>query len=204
VSSLEQQFGQIDIYLFDQLLRGNIGPGMKICDAGCGSGRNLVYFLRQGYEVFGVDPNPAAVRAVQQLAEKLAPHLPADNFRVERVESRTFPDELADVVIASALLHFAESDQQFQAMLRGLWRVLKPGGLFFARLSSTIGMERYVKPLDVPHRYRLPGGSEWYLVDEDMLQRLTKELGASLVDPLKTSVVGHERAMTTWVLRKHR
>ncbi|HUA63286.1 MAG TPA: class I SAM-dependent methyltransferase [Verrucomicrobiae bacterium] len=200
--SLEQQFGKIDIYLFDQLLRGNIRPGMKIFDAGCGAGRNLVYFFREGYEVFGADANPAAVRAVQQLAGKLAPQLPPDNFRAESIESSTFPDEFADVVIASALLHFAESDHHFQAMLHGLWRVLKPGGLSFCRLSSTIGMERYVKPLDLPHRYRLPGGTEWYLVDEDMLQRLTKELGASMVDPLKTSVVGRERAMTTWVLRK--
>lgn len=200
--SLEQQFGKIDIYLFDQLLRGNIRPGMKIFDAGCGAGRNLVYFFREGYEVFGADANPAAVRAVQQLAGKLAPQLPPDNFRAESIESSTFPDEFADVVIASALLHFAESDDHFQAMLHGLWRVLKPGGLSFCRLSSTIGMERYVKPLDLPHRYRLPGGTEWYLVDEDMLQRLTKELGASMVDPLKTSVVGRERAMTTWVLRK--
>jgi len=202
VPSLEQQFGKIDIYLFDQLLRGNIRPGMKIFDAGCGAGRNLVYFFREGYEVFGADANPAAVRAVQQLAGKLAPQLPPDNFRAESIESSTFPDEFADVVIASALLHFAESDDHFQAMLHGLWRVLKPGGLSFCRLSSTIGMERYVKPLDLPHRYRLPGGTEWYLVDEDMLQRLTKELGASMVDPLKTSVVGRERAMTTWVLRK--
>ena len=45
--SLQEQFGQIDIYLFDQLLRGRIPPGSRILDAGCGSGRNLVYFLRE-------------------------------------------------------------------------------------------------------------------------------------------------------------
>ncbi len=44
----------------------------------------------------------------------------------------SFPDAFADVVISSAVLHFARDDAQFEAMLRGTWRVLKPGGLFFA------------------------------------------------------------------------
>ena len=45
---LRAQFGAIDVYLFDQLLRGAIRPGMRVLDAGCGSGRNLVYLLREG------------------------------------------------------------------------------------------------------------------------------------------------------------
>jgi len=36
--TLQEQFGQIDIYLFDQILKGRIAPGMRILDAGCGSG----------------------------------------------------------------------------------------------------------------------------------------------------------------------
>ena len=58
MADLLEQFGQIDIYLFDQLLRGRIALGMRVLDAGCGAGRNLVYFLREGYEVFGVDLDP--------------------------------------------------------------------------------------------------------------------------------------------------
>ena len=41
-------FGPIDIYLFDQILRKRIAPGMRVFDAGCGHGRNLVFFLNQG------------------------------------------------------------------------------------------------------------------------------------------------------------
>ncbi len=62
---LSSLFGQIDIYLFDQILRGRIAPGMKIFDAGCGRGRNLVFFLDQGYEVCAVDPDPAAIDHVR-------------------------------------------------------------------------------------------------------------------------------------------
>jgi tellurite methyltransferase len=93
--NLQEHFGAIDIYLFDQILRGNVSPGMTIFDAGCGTGRNIVYLLREGYEVFGADPDPLAVDAVR----RLAPHLPSENFRVESVEAHSFPDAFADVVI---------------------------------------------------------------------------------------------------------
>jgi tellurite methyltransferase len=191
---LQLQFGQIDIYLFDQVLRGHITPGMRIFDAGCGYGRNLVYLLREGYEVFGVDQDPRAVGAVRQLSA-------ADNFRVEAVEAMSFPDAFADVVLSSAVLHFARGDDQFDAMLRGTWRVLQPGGLFFCRLASSIGIENQVKRI-AGRRFLLPDGSERYLVDEALLMALTKDLGGRLVDPLKTTVVQNQRSMTTWVLRK--
>ncbi len=201
MSPLQSVFGQIDIYLFDQLLRGRIAPGMCIFDAGCGTGRNLAYLLREGYDVFGVDADPQAVAAARALAASLAPGLPPGNFRAEPVEATTFPDRFADVLISSAVLHFARDDAQFDAMLHGSWRVLKSGGLFFCRLASSIGIEDRVKRID-GQRFLLPDGTERYLVNEDRLMRLTEQLGGQLLDPLKTTVVQNQRAMTTWVLRR--
>jgi tellurite methyltransferase len=201
MAGLQEQFGAIDIYLFDQLLRGRIAPGMRIADAGCGYGRNLVYLMRAGHEVFGADKDARAVEEVRCLAAQLAPRLPAANFRVERVEAMSFPEASADVVLSSAVLHFARDDGQFQAMLRGTWRLLRPGGLFFSRLASSIGIENLVHPT-AGRRCRLPDGSDRYLVDEAMLMHLTAELGGELLDPLKTTVVQNQRSMTTWVLRK--
>jgi len=201
MAGLGAQFGAIDIYLFDQLLRGRIAPGMRVVDAGCGGGRNLVYLLREGYEVFGADADAQGVEQVRRMAASLAPHLPRENFRVEPVEAMSFPDRFADVAISSAVLHFARDDAHFQAMLRGTWRVLRPGGLFFARLASSIGIEDRVARVE-GRRCRLPDGSERYLVDEAMLMRLTEELGGELLDPLKTTVVQNRRSMTTWVMRK--
>jgi 2-polyprenyl-3-methyl-5-hydroxy-6-metoxy-1,4-benzoquinol methylase len=199
--TIQEQFGQIDIYLFDQLLKGRISPGMRILDAGCGSGRNLVYFLRQGYEVYAVDPDVHAVESVRALARTLAPALPGSNFSVEAVEQMSFCEAFADVVICNTVLHFALDDAHFESMLRGAWRVLKPGGLFFCRLGSSIGMESQVEHI-AGRRYKSPDGSERYLVDEALLGSLTERLGAELADPVKTTVVQNQRAMTTWVLRK--
>src|SRR5882757_2719336 len=159
MADLLAQFGPIDIYLFDQMLRGRITRGMRVLDAGCGSGRNLVYLLREGYEVFGVDADPQAVESTRRLASSLAPGLPAGYFRVEKIEEMSFPNAFADVVLSSAVLHFAHDDAQFLAMLRGTWRVLKPGGLLFCRLASSIGMEHQVKRI-AGRRFLLPDGSE--------------------------------------------
>ena len=201
MADLEEQFGQIDIYLFDQLLRGRFVPGTRVLDAGCGRGRNIVYLLRTGYEVFATDVDPESVQAVRDLAEKLAPRLPAANFRAEPIEAMTFPDAFADAVICSTVLHFARDDNHFGAMLDGTWRVLRPGGIFFARLASSIGMEQRMRRVD-GRRCLLPDGSERYLVDEALLLEHTRRLGGALLDPLKTTVVQDQRCMTTWVMRK--
>jgi tellurite methyltransferase len=201
MSDLQTEFGQIDIYVFDQLLRGRIAPDMRILDAGCGGGRNLVYFFRHGYEICGVDSDPTAIASVRAVARRLAPALPESNFRVEPIEQMTFPDACADVVLASAVLHFARDDAHFDAMVREMWRVLKPGGLLFCRLASSIGMETRVERI-AGRRHWLPDGSERYLVDQAMLLERTRALGGECVDPLKTTVVQDARSMTTWVVRR--
>ncbi len=166
--TLQEQFGQIDIYLFDQLLKARISPGMRVVDAGCGSGRNLVYFLREGYEVYAADWDPRAVESVRSLARALAPSLPASNFRVEKVEQMSFDDACADLVVSNTVLHFARDDAHFESMLRGSWRILKPGGIFFCRLGSLMGMESQVKCIQ-GRRYWSPDGADRYLVDEALL-----------------------------------
>jgi tellurite methyltransferase len=242
---LQECFGGIDIYLFDQLLKRRFVAGMRVLDAGCGSGRNLVYFLRSGYECFGVDKSEQAIAQIRELAAELAPHLPAENFRVEPVERMSFGKEANigqqagrlsadfanldyieptdsqqtalrgqkselsrtenssgfDVVLSSAVLHFARDEQQWQSMVNEMWRLLKPGGIFFVRLASTIGIEDLVT-LVAGRRYHLPDGSDRFLVDAAMLQRVTAALGGEFVEPIKTTIVDNMRAMTTWVVRK--
>jgi SAM-dependent methyltransferase len=199
--SVQDQFGQIDIYVFDQILRGNIAAGMRVLDAGCGYGRNLVYLLREGCEVFALDGDAEGVEHVRRLSASLETGLPEENFQFGVIEKMPFADGFADVVICNSVLHFARDDEHFRAMVDGLWRVLRPGGMLFCRLGSRIGMDFE----QVRGNIFLTGdGSEWYLVDEEMLLGLTEELNGVMVDPLKTTVVQDYRCMTTWVMRKRR
>jgi SAM-dependent methyltransferase len=199
--NVQEEFGQIDIYVFDQILRGNIGAGMRVLDAGCGYGRNLVHLLRQGCEVFALDEDREGVEHVRQLAASLECGLPAENFQVGLIERMPFADGFADVVMCNSVLHFARDEEHFREMLAEMWRVLRPGGLLFCRLGSRIGMDfEWVRG----HTYVIGDGSEWFLVDEAMLLELGEEMNAVLVDPLKTTVVQDYRCMTTWVLRKRK
>ncbi len=198
---LRREFGDIDIYLFDQLHRGRIGEGMTVLDAGCGGGRNLVYLHRRGFDVWGTDADERAINAARAQAAALAPSLPVDRFRVEPVERLSFADKTFDVVISSAVLHFARDEKQWDAMLEEMWRVLKPDGLFFARLATDIGHETRVRPLG-NRRFVMPDGDERFLVDEAYVVAATARMGGTLVDPLKTSVVQNMRSMMTWVARR--
>jgi len=197
---LRQRFGEIDIYLFDQLLRGQITEGMRILDAGCGSGRNLILLMREGFDVWGIDERPEAIERMRELARRIAPALPADRFRVERVESMSHADASMDVVLSSAVLHFARDDDHWMAMVREMWRLLAPGGILFARLATTVG-QTAPRPVG-GGRYVMPDGDVRYLVDHERLARVTNQLGGSLLDPLRSSVVHERRSMGTWVVRK--
>lgn len=194
-------FGEIDIYLFDQILKNQFTAQMSILDAGCGGGRNLVYFLRGGCQVFGVDRDPEAIEYVRALAKTLAPQLAAANFQISEVEAMPFPSERFDAVISNAVLHFADDERHFKRMLEEMWRVLKPNGLFFARLASDIGIENKIELIE-DRRYFLPDGSERFLVDEELLLQATARLGGFLIEPIKTTNVQNLRSMTTWVARK--
>lgn len=198
---LQRFFGRIDIYVFDQLHRGRIRPGMRVLDAGCGGGRNSVYLMRCGYDVQGVDQDPQQVERMKGLAESVGSHLPPSNFRVADLDELPFEDAGFDVVLCSAVLHFARGPDHFQDMMSEMWRCLAPGGMFFARLASSIGIEGRVHPVG-DRRFTLPDGSDRFLVDEAYLEATAARLHARQLDPLKTTVVQNLRSMTTWVVGK--
>jgi tellurite methyltransferase len=200
-NNLQQLYGNIDIYLFDQLLKGTYDHCHRVLDVGAGGGRNLPYFLQNGYEVYAADPNPDAIEQIKKLSLQLSPANNADNFIVASAENLTFPPDTFDLVICSAVLHFAQNDAHFEAMLKGMWKVLRPGGFFFARLASDIGIENLVTDLG-DGQYLLPDGSTRYLVNEQALLKYTAYLGAVMHEPIKTTNVQNLRCMTTWCLYK--
>jgi tellurite methyltransferase len=200
-AALREAFGDIDIYLFDQLLRGRFDGVRTVLDAGCGAGRNLVYLLRAGFDVHAVDRDARAVARVRELAAQLGAPGAAERVGVAEVDALPFADAGMDAVISSAVLHFAADPAHFDRMLGEMWRVLRPGGLLFARLASSIGIEGLVRPVG-NGRHHLPDGSERFLVDEAALLSRTEALGGVLLDPIKTTNVQNLRAMTTWCVRK--
>ena len=122
---------------------------------------------------------------------------------MEAIDGLTVADGTIDLVISSAVLHFARDTRHFEAMVRRMWRTLAPGGLFVCRLAASTGMAERVVPTG-SGRYLLPDGSERYLVSEQQLVQLTNELGGTLVDPIKSTIVQDMRCMATWVAQAGR
>ena len=199
-AELHATFGEIDIYVFDQLLRGRFDRRRRILDAGCGDGRNLPYFLSRGFDCYAIDRDPSAVARVRVLAARHAPHLPADHFHAGELDDLPWDAATMDAVICSAVLHFSSDAAHFGRMVQEMWRVLAPQGLLFARLASNIGLETEIGPAG--RRARLPDGSDRFVVDEQMLTDWTDRLGGVLLDPIKTTNVQQQRCMTTWCVVK--
>jgi len=199
-AGLRDTFGGIDIYLFDQMQRGRLDGRPRVLDAGCGDGRNLRFLLAQGFDCFATDRDPRAVEHVRHMAASVAPATPAAHFQVAEVDQQPWPNASVDAVICSAVLHFARDRSHFDRMLDEMWRVLARGGLFFARLASSIGIEPLLT--DTTGRVRLPDGSDRFVVDERLLLDAGYERNATLLDPIKTTNVQNLRCMTTWVVEK--
>ena len=200
--TLQDTFGNIDIYLFDQLLKGRFDNCRNILDVGCGNGRNLIYFLQNDFEVFGIDQSEESIKQVKKLSQQLAPANSLKNFIVVPAENIPFEDAVFDLLVCSAVLHFAKNKEHFEAMLHTMWRVLKPNGFLFVRLASDIGIEFLIKDIG-NGRYFLPDGSERYLVNQQMLLDYTKQLNGKLFENIKTTNVQNLRCMTTWCVQKN-
>lgn len=199
-AALQETFGEIDIYVFDQLLKGRFDSARAVLDAGCGEGRNLHYLLTRGLDCYGIDRSAEAIADIRARAARLAPSLPQDNFITGEIDALPWPDRKFDAVICSAVLHFARDEAHFDRMVAEIWRVLARGGVFVARLASI-----YSPGTAAPaagRRMRAPDGAERFVVDEAMLAARTSALGGHLLDAIKTTIVHQQRAMTTWVVRK--
>lgn len=198
---LYNTFGNIDVYLFDQLLKGRFDHSKNILDIGCGSGRNIHYFLKQGFNVFGVDKDEEAIEIVKRLSTQLAPNNPLSNFKIGKAEELPFANDSFDLVISSAVFHFAANEDHFDKMVHSAFNVIKPGGFLFARLASSIGIEALVTRLN-DGKYLLPDGSERFLVTQQILLDYTSNLNGVLFEPIKTTNVHNMRCMTTWCVQK--
>ena len=189
--------GQTDIYLLDQIMKDRYQKSQKILDAGCGSGRNMKWFLQNDFDIYGIDTSEAAIMNLKKLNANLAD----DHLQVAALEKIPFDNNLFDHIICSAVLHFANSVTHFKEMFSELLRVLKPGGTLFIRMASDIGIEKQVELLSEGN-YKIPDGSMRFLLTKPLLEKVKNEFKFSFLEPLKTVNVNDIRCMSTLMLQK--
>jgi ubiquinone/menaquinone biosynthesis C-methylase UbiE len=197
-----EQFGNLDIYVFDQLLKGNITPNSKILDAGCGNGRNHYHFIKEGYDVSAFDLNAEALENARNSAKELN-YRNLDQFKRGDMTNIPFESNSFDFIINVAVLHFANDRDHFEKMLSELVRVCKPGGKILMRVASNIGIKHLFDPIDEKaQRYTMPDGSNRFVMNEEDFEDFTQKVGCQLAEPIKTTNVNNLRCMTTWVISK--
>ena len=54
-NTLIEMVGNTDIYLLDQIMKARYLKGDKVLDAGCGTGRNMFWFINNGITIYGID-----------------------------------------------------------------------------------------------------------------------------------------------------
>lgn len=201
IPELNRLFGNIDIYLLDQILKGRFSPDMKILDAGCGEGRNAVYFINSGFQVFGIDENELAIQYIRYVSKTLKPQYDSHRFQVGKLEEIPFHTSAFDAVICSAVLHFAADETNFWKMMDEMLRVLKPGGIFWFRMTTAFGgMKEESRELG-GGKYLLPDGSERFLITQEHLDRLL-EKGLRFLEVPKSVLVHGQRTMGVFVFEK--
>ncbi len=196
-NSIQTLLGQTDIYLIDQIMKGRYKPADTILDAGCGSGRNMYWFLQNGFNINGIDISGVAI---EQLKDTY-PDLPAGSLLVSSLENIPYADNHFDHIICSAVLHFAESIAQFNCMLAEMVRVLKPGGSLFIRMTTDIGIEDKIEFI-ADGVYKIPDGSTRFLLTRELLASSMQQHKLSFIEPLKTVNVDDIRCMSTLLLQK--
>lgn len=185
----------IDIYLLDQLLKNRIGPTDRILDAGCGYGRNFRFFAENTYDITGIDPNHDCIDALK------AGHPDYKHALFCSTIENWTTDHPFDFIICNAVLHFAEDHTHFDRMFDRLVQLMRPNGILFVRTATKTGMESFLGE-EPSGRYRLPDGSDRYLITRDKIIALLTAHELTLLEPIKSVIVDQQRAMATLVFRK--
>jgi SAM-dependent methyltransferase len=202
ISELNKILGNIDIYLLDQILKGRFDKEMKILDAGCGEGRNTHYFIRESFQIYGVDYNPIAIQMARIYAQTINPEFDTQRFQTSPVEDMFFHKEAFDAVISSAVMHFAKNKEHFVRMWEEMMRVLKPGGIFYLRCCTAMGGIEQESVATEDGLFQLPDGSTRFLLSEALLEKLMERHQLAFLEDPRTVLVHHKRTMGTFVMEK--
>ena len=101
-----------------------------IIDLGCGGGNNTLYLINMGKKAIPCDFTDTAIKQVKMNFPEI---IRAEQF--DMLDGMPFSDGFTDVVIADLCLHYFTTEATF-GILNEIKRILKPGGLLFARVNS--------------------------------------------------------------------
>lgn len=144
-----------------------IGAETEVLDLCCGSGQTTQFLVGRSPHVTGLDASPKSIRRAQQ-------NVPEATYVEGWAEAMPFPEERFDVVHTSVALHEMKPDQ-LRKILKEVYRVLKPGGVF-----TFIDLHQPTNPLFWPglavFMWLFETETAWHLIQTN-LEALLEQTG---------------------------
>lgn len=104
-------------------LAGEIKPGMRVLDVGCGNGFTCGEFLKRGCQVVGIDLGEKGISLARQTyPDGRFELLAADDRLLENLREPPF-----DLVVSTEVVEHLYAPRSYA---RGCWLALRPGGRF--------------------------------------------------------------------------
>lgn len=190
IQELNHELGNVDLFLLDQILKGRFEQTTRILDAGCGEGRNLTYFIRNGYEVWGIDKNPTALQMLRMMGRSLHKNFDKEKFIEAEITEIPLPPQSFDAIICAAVLHFSPSEEAFFTACDEMMRVLrKDGFLFISMLSDMEGKSAFNE-------------GNHFLLTEALYRTMLHRCKLQEIEPIKTVVTRDGQPIAYSILQK--
>jgi len=121
------------------------GNGLRLLDAGCGTGHHMAQLSARGYEVAGVD-------ASQEMLEHARLNNPDAVILEADVEEIPLRNESFDIVLSIEVLrHLPRSDKSIAEMSR----LLKPGGFCLVTATPLLNLNGYALINKMAHKIKI-------------------------------------------------
>jgi len=199
VKMLNSALGNAD--LIDQILKNRFHKQMRILDAGCGEGRNMVYFIKNDFKIYGIDANADAIRMAKLYCKSLNKTFEVENIQNLAIEQNPFPNQFFDAIICINVLHSAKNQNDFFRWLGHLIRMLNSGGFLLLSLQSQIGVSQNHQQSD-PHSRNNLGNENFYLLTENVLKEILKLDNLKTIENTKTILIDDNKSHTYLFLEK--
>jgi tellurite methyltransferase len=201
IKLLNQELGNADLFLVDLILKGFFNEGSSLLDAGCGEGRNLPYFLKHKFNVFGIDQNYSALMMLKITGRMLNQNFDPVNFIHGDLKDLPFNDDFFDYILCFSVLHFVDNQTVYNNIFKNLFRVMKKEGRLILGMDSVFGMEKNLTSLG-NGRYQLQNGETRYLLEQEIISSINRDLGFEITEPIKTHIVHQKESISYLVLKK--
>ncbi len=201
--TINRALGNMDLFLMDQLLKGRLKKEFRILDAGCGEGRNLKYFISNGFNIYGIDRHPGAIQMLRYSANTWNKQFNTEKFQVGDIRSLPYENDSFDFVICIGVLHFSDDLEDYLRMMSEMVRVTKSGKSLFIRMDSSEGLKGAYPEIDGGKKV-LQDGTIRFLAGRRLLEDTLKRFDLEWVEPLRILIENGKPGVSVQLMKKRR